>query len=286
MSSFDVFTLPNPGTNGTGMRNGNPSAATALSLDGTRLTLPDGTIGVIEVFTLPVNYPPFGLASASATNPTNFPMQEETIGPYFMPGPQRVDASISMSQGSGDQFNLEMWNGRFHGPSAGNDNITLCPTANSQRLPQVDDCDDYRTRGWNTAGRGGKDFARIHNDLTFMTNSSPGGDAAPSSRSFEPPLTRSQLSGSNGCVGAMACQLHVQRLYQHRDRERQRQHVHILPPTPPTALLVPTVRGKAAAATTCRTRGTQHADADVRASTPPGTSTPVIRGHRRQRYYG
>jgi hypothetical protein len=148
MSSFDVFTLPAPGTNGTGMRNGNPSAATALSLDGTRLTLPDGTIGVIEVFTLPVNYPPFGLASASATNPTNFPMQEETIGPYFMPGPQRVDASISMSQGSGDQFNLEMWNGRFHGPSAGNDTITECPTANNQRVPQADDCDVYPPAKW------------------------------------------------------------------------------------------------------------------------------------------
>jgi hypothetical protein len=143
MSSFDVFTLPNPGTNGTGMRNGNPSAATALSLDGTRLKLPDGTTGVIEVFTLPVNYPPFGLAAPSATNPTNFPMQEETLAPWFMPGPQRVDASISMSQGSGDQFNLEMWNGRFHGPSAGNDGITLCPTAGNQRLPQADDCDVY-----------------------------------------------------------------------------------------------------------------------------------------------
>jgi len=137
LSSFDVFTLPAPGTNGTGMRNGNPSAATALSLDGARIKLPDGTTGVIEVFTLPVNYPPFMLG-----------MQEDTLGPWFQPGPQRVDASVSMSQGSGDQFNLEMWNGRFHGPSAGNDSVTLCPTANNQRLPQADDCDVYPPQRW------------------------------------------------------------------------------------------------------------------------------------------
>jgi hypothetical protein len=154
MSSFDVFTLPNPGTNGTGMRNGNPSAATALSLDGTRTRLPDGTTLLIEVFTLPVNYPPFGLKAplspqtSPPSNPTNFAMQEETIGPYFMPGPLRVDASISMSQGGGDQFNLEQWNGRFHGPSAGNDNITLCPSANNARIPPNDDCDIYPPAKW------------------------------------------------------------------------------------------------------------------------------------------
>jgi hypothetical protein len=90
-----------------------------------------------------VTYPPFGLKDPSPTNPTNFAMQEETLAPWFMPGPQRVDASITMSQGSGDQFNLEMWNGRFHGPSAGNDGITLCPTANNARIPPNDDCDVY-----------------------------------------------------------------------------------------------------------------------------------------------
>jgi hypothetical protein len=143
LSSFDVFTLPAPGTNGTGMRNGNPSAATALSMDGNRTKLPDGTTLLVEVFVLPVSYPPFGLKDPSPTNPTNFAMQEETLDPYFRPGPLRVDASISMSQGGGDQFNLEQWNGRFHGPAAGNDGITLCPTANNARIPPNDDCDVY-----------------------------------------------------------------------------------------------------------------------------------------------
>ena len=146
-----MFTLPNPGTNGTGMKNGNPSAATALSLDGTRTRLPDGTTLAIEVFVLPVNYPPFGLKAPIQPDfppvpppiPRTSRCRKRRSLPWFMPGPQRVDASISMSQGSGDQFNLEMWNGRFHGPSAGNDNITLCPTTGNQRLPQADDCQDY-----------------------------------------------------------------------------------------------------------------------------------------------
>ena len=34
-------------------------------------------------------------------------------------GPMRVDASVSMSQGGSNQFWLEMWNGRFHGPRRG-----------------------------------------------------------------------------------------------------------------------------------------------------------------------
>src|ERR1043166_7276423 len=138
MSSFDVFTLPNPGTNGTGMRNGNPSAATALSLDGARMMLPDGSTAVVEVFVLPVNYPPFMLG-----------MQEDTLGPFYQQtGPERIVASISMSQGGANQFWLEMWNGRFHGPSAGNDRISLCPTTGNQRLPQADDCDVYPVERW------------------------------------------------------------------------------------------------------------------------------------------
>jgi hypothetical protein len=58
VSGFDVFTLPAPGTNGTGMRNSNPSAATVLTLDGARTRLPDGTTLIIEAYILPVNYPP------------------------------------------------------------------------------------------------------------------------------------------------------------------------------------------------------------------------------------
>jgi hypothetical protein len=79
-------------------------------------------------------------------------MYENAMGPGYLSGPAQVDVSISMSQGSGDQFNLEMWNGRFHGPSAGNDNVVLCPTTTNgtpnTRVPQADDCDVFPPPQW------------------------------------------------------------------------------------------------------------------------------------------
>ncbi len=122
MSGFDTFTLGTPGTPNTGLRNGNPSGATALELDGREFTLSDGSVLHVETYILPVSYDPFNLG-----------MQEDTLGPWFKPGAKRVDASITMSQGSANVFNLEQWNGRFHGSSAGNDGIIYCPAAN--RLP-------------------------------------------------------------------------------------------------------------------------------------------------------
>lgn len=116
LSGFDTFTLGVPGTPNTGLRNGNPSGATALELDGREFMLNDGSILHVETYILPVSYDPFNLG-----------MQEDTIGPFFKAGPQRVDASITISQGSANIFNLEAFNGRFHGPSAGNDGIVYCP---------------------------------------------------------------------------------------------------------------------------------------------------------------
>ncbi len=116
ISGFDVFTLGTPGTANTGLRNGNPSGATALALDGREFRLADGSLLRIEAYLLPVSYDPF-----------NRGMQEDTLGPWFRPGPRRVDASITISQGGANQFWLEAWNGRFHGSSAGNDSIVYCP---------------------------------------------------------------------------------------------------------------------------------------------------------------
>jgi hypothetical protein len=94
-------------------------------MDGREFTLSDGTILHVESYILPVSYDPF-----------NRGMQEDTIGPFFRPGPKRVDASITISQGSANVYNLEMFNGRFHGPSAGNDGIIYCPAGNT-RLPST-----------------------------------------------------------------------------------------------------------------------------------------------------
>ena len=44
ISGFDVFSLGQPGEPDTGLRNGNPSAAVALALDGKEFTLSDGSI--------------------------------------------------------------------------------------------------------------------------------------------------------------------------------------------------------------------------------------------------
>lgn len=123
ISGFDVFTLGIPGTPNTGLRNGNPSGATALALDGREFKLRDGTTLRIESYLLPVSYDPF-----------NQGMQEDTLGPFFRPGPQRVEASVTISQGSQNRFDLEGWNGRFHGPTAGNDGKIYCPPGDT-RLP-------------------------------------------------------------------------------------------------------------------------------------------------------
>ncbi|MBO0765116.1 MAG: hypothetical protein J2P50_11075 [Hyphomicrobiaceae bacterium] len=138
VSGFDPFTLGNPGsTTSTGIRIGNPSGANALSLDGVTIDLPDGKVAAIETYVLPVNYGPFMKG-----------MQEDTLGPSFQSGPKQVDVSITVSQGGGFQFWLEQWNGRFHGPSAGNDGIALCPSAGGQRIPPNDDCDIYPPQRW------------------------------------------------------------------------------------------------------------------------------------------
>jgi hypothetical protein len=138
VSGFDPFSLGSPGsTTSTGIRIGNPSGANALSLDGVRARLPNGQEMVIETYVLPVNYGPFMKG-----------MQEDTLGPWFEPGPKQLDASITVSQGGGFQFWLEQWNGRFHGPSSGNDGIALCPSAGGQRVPPNDDCDIYPPERW------------------------------------------------------------------------------------------------------------------------------------------
>ena len=137
VSGFDPFSLGAPGsTTSTGIRIGNPSGATILSLDGQRITLPDGTRLAIETYILPVNYTEFDMG-----------MVEDTVAPHMQPGPKRVDASISVSQGGGFAFNLEQWNGRFHGPSAGNDGIATCPSG-SQRLPTHPGCNVYPPERW------------------------------------------------------------------------------------------------------------------------------------------
>ncbi|MEO3868758.1 hypothetical protein ABGB18_08015 [Nonomuraea sp. B12E4] len=130
VSGFDPYTLDGgttgtaPGTVGNNIRHGNPSGATALALDGTTYRTKSGKLARIEAYTLPVSYPEFQRGYL-----------EDTVGPFMRPGPRRVDASITVSQAGGAVFNLEQWNGRYHGVSLGNDNFRPCAAVNG--VPQL-----------------------------------------------------------------------------------------------------------------------------------------------------
>lgn len=130
VSGFDPYTLDGgpagtaPGAAGNNIRHGNPSGATALSLDGTRHRTADGTIARIEAYTLPVSYPEFRRGYL-----------EDTVGPFMLPGPRQVDASITVSQAVDSVFWLEQWNARYHGVSLGNDRFRPCPQIDG--VPQL-----------------------------------------------------------------------------------------------------------------------------------------------------
>ncbi|MEJ7137664.1 hypothetical protein [Amphibiibacter pelophylacis] len=137
VSGFDPFTLGTPGVNNNpNIRIGNPSGAIALALNGKTLTLDDGSTAVIQTYLLPVNYPPFLQGQ-----------QEDTLGPWFQPGPKRLDASVSISQGRFD-FDLEHFNGRYQlATIPGNDNIFPdCRAAGG--YPSELDCDIYPPARW------------------------------------------------------------------------------------------------------------------------------------------
>jgi hypothetical protein len=129
-SGFDPYTLDGgtrgtaPGSVGNNIRHGNPSGATVLATDGTQHVTPDGTTVFIEAYVLPVNYPEFEQGYL-----------EDTVGPFMLPGPRQVNASVTVSQAGPDQFNLEVWNGRYHGPTIGNDNIAYCPSVANPTPP-------------------------------------------------------------------------------------------------------------------------------------------------------
>lgn len=145
VSGFDPYTLDGgergsaSGAAGNNIRHGNPSGAIALALDGTRYKSKDGATQRIEAYTLPVNYTEFGAGYL-----------EDTVGPLMRPGRQRVDASITVSQAGGSQFNLEQWNARYHGVSPGNDLSQPCRSVNG--APQLainnHDCNTQIPRRW------------------------------------------------------------------------------------------------------------------------------------------
>ena len=120
-SGFDPYTLDGgdagdvPGAAGNNIRHGNPSGATALAIDGTTRVGADGRRQVVHAYVLPVNYTEFAAGWI-----------EDTVGPHMKPGPRALTSSFTISQGREGQFDLEVWNGRYHGVSAGNDGSWPC----------------------------------------------------------------------------------------------------------------------------------------------------------------
>jgi hypothetical protein len=165
MSGFDPYTLEGgqtgtaPGGVGNNIRHGNPSGAAALSLDGTRYRSADGRFTYVEAYTLPVNYPEFEQGYL-----------EDTVGPFMLPGPRQVNASVTVSQAGPYEFDLEMWNGRYHGVSLGNDNFRPCPQLNGEpQLPTNNPgCDIMVVNRW-----GGPPTFNLHDPPQWTTTSLP-----------------------------------------------------------------------------------------------------------------
>ena len=165
MSGFDPYTLDGgargtaPGAAGNNIRHGNPSGATALSLDGTKSKSADGTVVFIEAYTLPVSFPEFERGYL-----------EDTVGPFMLPGPRQVNASVTVSQAGGAVFNLEMWNARYHGVTLGNDNTRPCPMIGG--VPQLainnHGCNSIVVDRW-----GGPATFDLHNPPQWTTGSLP-----------------------------------------------------------------------------------------------------------------
>ncbi|WP_323120527.1 hypothetical protein [Burkholderia alba] len=134
ISGFDPFTLGTPGAAraSTNIRIGNPSGAIALALANRRIALADGSTAVIQTYLLPVNYNPFRKG-----------MQEHTLAPFFI-GNERVDASITMSQGGPGAFWIENWHGRYHAAAfADNLGTTIGDPFGDPMLPAMQDADIY-----------------------------------------------------------------------------------------------------------------------------------------------
>jgi hypothetical protein len=165
MSGFDPYTLDGgprgtaPGAAGNNIRHGNPSGATALSIDDTKYKSADRKVAFIQGYILTVNFTEFEDGYL-----------EDTVGPFMLPGPRQVDASLTVSQAGGSVFNLEQWNARYHGVTLGNDLFRPCPQIGG--VPQLainnPGCNSIVVERW-----GGPATFDLHNPPQWTTASLP-----------------------------------------------------------------------------------------------------------------
>jgi hypothetical protein len=105
VSGFDTFFLDED------IRHSNPSGASALQLDGLRLSTPGGDV-VVQSVVFPVNWTDFDQG-----------IVEEAFGPRLAPGPGRVSMIMTISQGGRGEMDIEKWAGDFRGASPDNNRV-------------------------------------------------------------------------------------------------------------------------------------------------------------------
>ncbi|KXO91779.1 hypothetical protein AXK56_01245 [Tsukamurella pulmonis] len=103
VTGFDPFRLTRD------IRQGNPSGAIALALDGTRIDTPEGPVTVVAM-TFPVRWRDFGAG-----------MVERAVTPFLRPAPARAVGFTTVSQGRPGKFDLEAINGVWRGGAVDNE---------------------------------------------------------------------------------------------------------------------------------------------------------------------
>lgn len=103
VTGFDPFRLTRD------IRQGNPSGAIALALDGTQVDTPAGRVTVVAML-FPVRWRDFGAG-----------MVERAVTPFLAPGSSRVVGFTTVSQGRPGKFDLEAINGAWRGGAVDNE---------------------------------------------------------------------------------------------------------------------------------------------------------------------
>ncbi|GAA2323917.1 pyroglutamyl peptidase [Streptomyces violaceusniger] len=110
VTGFDPFQLD------ADVRRSNPSGAAALALDGTTIRTDSGPARV-ETAVFPVRWADFADGTV-----------ERALLPAFRPGPRRVDAFMTVSQGRVGRFDVERTNGAWRGGYPDNANVSRTET--------------------------------------------------------------------------------------------------------------------------------------------------------------
>lgn len=110
VTGFDPFQLD------ADVRRSNPSGAAALALDGTTIRTDSGPARV-ETAVFPVRWADFADGTV-----------ERALLPAFRPGPRRVDAYLTVSQGRVGRFDVERTNGAWRGGTPDNANVSRTET--------------------------------------------------------------------------------------------------------------------------------------------------------------